>query len=306
MDSELALDLQGGTQIILEAQTADGSRADRRSSWTRRSRSSASASTPPVSARPRSRPQGGNNIVVQIPGQADEETRAAHRGSPRSSQLRAVLYAGAPATTFVGEDGKETPYPTPDPTSAVHADGIADQRQRPGVDHPRAAGRVPRLRLRRRRPTTRRTRPADEPLITCDADGTRQVHPRSGRARRIIDRRRRRFGLSSRPTASGRQHQVRRRRHRRPSARSASASTAPTAPLNQFAFVLDGHVLSAPVDERASSSTATRRSPATSRRRPSKIARRPAQVRRAAAELHGARAPTRSRRRSARSSCRSA
>ncbi|WP_371357833.1 hypothetical protein, partial [Salmonella sp. M205] len=31
-------------------------------------------------------------------------------------QLRAVLYTGSPATSFVGQDGQNTPYPTPDPS----------------------------------------------------------------------------------------------------------------------------------------------------------------------------------------------
>ena len=41
--------------------------------------------------------QAGNQIVVQIPGQADEETRNRIEASAQL-QLRAVLYAGDPAT----------------------------------------------------------------------------------------------------------------------------------------------------------------------------------------------------------------
>ena len=54
--------------------------------------------------------------------------------------------------------------------------------------------------------------PKDQPLITCEADGTRQVHPRTGRARRIVDQRRHlRPAADQRPV--GGQPQVRRRRH---------------------------------------------------------------------------------------------
>jgi preprotein translocase subunit SecD len=112
---ELALDLQGGTQIILEAKTPDGA-APTTDQMNQAAPSSVSASTRRVSAKPTS-PQAGNQIVVQIPGQADEETRKRIESSAQM-QLRAVLATTAASTSFVGQDGNSTPYPTPDPSLA--------------------------------------------------------------------------------------------------------------------------------------------------------------------------------------------
>ena len=68
--------------------------------------------------------EGGDNIVVQIPGQADEQTRQRIEASAQL-QLRAVLFAGEPATSFVGEDGTEAAAATAvvvAPTSAPPAE----------------------------------------------------------------------------------------------------------------------------------------------------------------------------------------
>ena len=146
---ELALDLQGGTQIILEAQTADGAapteeQLNQAVTIIRQRVDASGVGEADVTT------EGGKNIVVQIPGTADEQTRQRIEASAQL-QLRAVLVAGQPATTFVGEDGKETPYPTPDPSLAADTDGVAHERQRCRVDHARAAGGVPRVRLQQRR-----------------------------------------------------------------------------------------------------------------------------------------------------------
>src|SRR5690606_26482531 len=114
--------------------------------------------------------QAGNQIVVQIPGQADEETRKRIEASAQL-QLRAVLHADSPSTSFMGEDGTATPYPTPDPTlpatptaqptdgsdlnwitPALQAQFLAYDCSDPANDPANA--------------------PKDEPLITCEADGT--------------------------------------------------------------------------------------------------------------------------------------
>ena len=111
---ELALDLQGGTQIILEANTPDGAEPSveqmaQAATIIRQRIDASGVSEADVTT------QAGNQIVVQIPGVADEETRNRIEASAQL-QLRAVLFTGAPATSFVGEDGTATPYPTPDPT----------------------------------------------------------------------------------------------------------------------------------------------------------------------------------------------
>jgi len=110
----LALDLQGGTQIILEAQTADGSdpttdQMNQAVTIIRQRVDASGVGEADVTT------QSGNQIVVQLPGVANEEQRNRIEASAQL-QLRAVLLAGNPANTFVGNDGKTTPYPTPAPT----------------------------------------------------------------------------------------------------------------------------------------------------------------------------------------------
>lgn len=238
---ELALDLQGGTQIILEANTPEGAAptADQmtQAATIIRQRIDASGvSEADVTT------QAGNQIVVQIPGVADEETRNRIEASAQL-QLRAVLFAGAPATSFVGDDGEETPYPTPDPalnatpttaptngsdpawvTDALYAQFLAYDCADPANDPANA--------------------PKDQPLITCEGDGSIKyiLGPVELDGSSIDDAT---FGMqqnngqwavnltfdSEGTTTFG---QISQRLY------------GATAPLNQFAFVLDGYVLSAP------------------------------------------------------------
>ncbi|MDP3950513.1 MAG: protein translocase subunit SecD, partial [Microbacterium sp.] len=112
---ELALDLQGGTQIVLGAVTEDGAdptqeQLDQAAAIIRQRVDAAGVAEADVAT------EGGRNIVVQIPGTADEETRARIQASAQL-EFRSVLYVGDPATEFVGEDGNATPYPTPDPSA---------------------------------------------------------------------------------------------------------------------------------------------------------------------------------------------
>ena len=111
---ELALDLQGGTQIVLEAQTEDGvapsdEQMQQAVTIIRQRVDASGVGEADVTT------EGGTNIVVQIPGEADEQTRERIEASAQL-QLRAVLFAGSAPNTYVGEDGNATPYPTPDPT----------------------------------------------------------------------------------------------------------------------------------------------------------------------------------------------
>ncbi len=109
---ELALDLQGGTQIVLAASTPDGAnpsqeQLDQAASIIRQRVDAAGVAEAEVAV------EGGRNIVVAIPGNADEETRARIQASAQL-ELRAVLMVlgnGIPA--FVGEDGETTPLPRP-------------------------------------------------------------------------------------------------------------------------------------------------------------------------------------------------
>lgn len=238
---ELALDLQGGTQIILEAQTADGAapteeQLNQAVTIIRQRVDASGVGEADVTT------EGGKNIVVQIPGQADEETRQRIEASAQL-QLRAVLGATQAATTFVGEDGKETPYPTPDPTlestptpsptngsdlawltPAVQAAFLAYDCASPENDPANA--------------------PKDQPLITCDPERVVKyvLGPVELDGSSISDAT---FGLEQQ---SG-QWAVN-LKFDDPGTKTFGEISqrlyGANPPLNQFAFVLDGYVLSAP------------------------------------------------------------
>lgn len=242
---ELALDLQGGTQIVLEARTEGADPTSEQLAQAvaiMRQRVDASGvGESEIST------QGVDNIVVQIPGVADEQTRERIQASAQL-ELRSVIFASGPTNTFVGEDGAETPYPTPDPAlnpspTAEPTDGsdpswvsdllwaqfLAYSCDDPAND-PSSA-------------------PADQPLITCDATGTAKyiLGPVEMTGDRIVDATNgvdpnngqwnvqltfddvgaRTFGeVSQRLFSIGQQN--------------------PEDPRSQFAFVLDGQIISAP------------------------------------------------------------
>jgi preprotein translocase subunit SecD len=237
----LALDLQGGTQIILEAQSANGTapttdQMNQAVTIIRQRIDASGVGEANVTT------EGGKNIVVQIPGQADEQTRKRIEASAQL-QLRAVLYAGAPATTFVGSDGKSTPYPTPDPslratptvaptngsdtnwiTPELQAQFLAYDCKNP-ANNPADA-------------------PKDKPLITCDLNDQVKyiLGPVELDGSSISDAT---YGLNQQNgqwTVNLKFNDAGTKTFGQISQRLYGA----TAPLNQFAFVLDGSVLSAP------------------------------------------------------------
>ena len=106
---ELALDLQGGTQIILKANTEAGEpSADQMAQAVTIIRQRVDASGV---AEAEVTTEGGRNIVVAIPGKADEETRNRIQASAQM-ELRPVLLATGSSTTSIGEDGVPTPNPS--------------------------------------------------------------------------------------------------------------------------------------------------------------------------------------------------
>lgn len=238
---ELALDLQGGTQIILEAQTEDGAdpsteQMNQAVTIIRQRVDASGVGEAEVTT------EGGKNIVVQIPGEADDETRQRIEASAQL-QLRPVLYAGAPANTFVGEDNEETPYPTPDPslqatptasptnasdpawiTPALQAEFLAydctDENNDPASE------------------------PADQPLITCSVDGSVKyiLGPVELDGSSISDAT---FGIQQ-TNGVWAVNLTFDDQGTETFGDISQRLYGATAPLNQFAFVLDGYVLSAP------------------------------------------------------------
>jgi preprotein translocase subunit SecD len=242
---ELALDLQGGTQIVLEAQTEDADpTAEQLAQAVAIMRQRVDASGVGESEIST---QGASNIVVQIPGVADEATRERIQASAQL-ELRAVIYASGPTNTFVGEDGEETPYPTPDPS--LNATPTAEPSN--GSDAAWVSDRLwaEFLAYSCADPANDpSSAPADQPLITCDTAGTAKyilgpvemtgdsivdatngVDPQNGQWNVQLtfdDEGAQTFGeISQRLYGIGQQN--------------------PSDPRSQFAFVLDGSIISAP------------------------------------------------------------
>jgi preprotein translocase subunit SecD len=113
---ELALDLQGGTQIVLSAVTPDGAdpTAEQLNQAVKIIRQRVDASGV---AEAEITTEGGRRIVVQTPGTASAEQRARIEASAQM-ELRAVIMRNGENTgEFIGSgDGLPTLYPTPDPT----------------------------------------------------------------------------------------------------------------------------------------------------------------------------------------------
>lgn len=242
---ELALDLQGGTQIVLSAETEDGAtpsseQLDQAAAIIRQRVDASGVAEADITT------EGGRNIVVQIPGKADEQTRQRIQSSAQL-EFRPVLATTAATTSFVGDDGNETPYPTPDdslsttptaqPTDASDLSWVSDRLAaeylaydcaNPANDPSRA--------------------PQDQPLIACDpggqakfilgpteltgtaiSDATAGRDPKSGAW--IVQLTMNGEGTDAFGKVSTRLNQNR---------------IANLTPRDQFAFVLDGSVISAP------------------------------------------------------------
>lgn len=238
---ELALDLQGGTQIILEAQSGDGAtpspeQMNQAVTIIRQRVDASGVGEADVTT------EGGRNVVVQIPGEADDATRERIEASAQL-QLRAVLSANQPANTFIGEDGQETPYPSPDPSLAATPSVEPTNGSDPNWITPKLQAEM--LAYDCADPANDPANaPPDEPLITCDVDGTVKyiLGPVELDGSSISDAS---FGLeqqTGRWAVNLRFDDAGTKTFGDISQRLYGA----TPPLNQFAFVLDGSVLSAP------------------------------------------------------------
>jgi preprotein translocase subunit SecD len=242
---KLALDLEGGTQIILKPNIEDGSQATQEQlnqavSIIRQRVDASGVSEAEVNTE-------GNNVVVSIPGEADEETRKRIEASAKL-EFRPVLVAGQPSNTFVGEDGEETPYPTPDPAlpstpTAKPTDASDLSQVTPALQaafqafdcgKPIEAGVV---------------QPADGPIIACEADGSVKyiLGPVEVEGSQITD-----ATNGMRTTQSGAttgEWAVNLRFNSEGTQEFADVTSRLNglqSPQNQFAIVLDNQVISAP------------------------------------------------------------
>lgn len=186
---KLALDLEGGTQITLAPQVASGEdvtqeQLDQAVAIIRQRVDAGGVSEAEINT------QGGQNIVVSIPGEPDPATLERIRSSAKL-EFRAVLLADAASNSTIGAEG-DTVDPsaapsdgaTPDPSAEAPTDPSAD----PSADPAPSASPTDASDLAWVSPEIQSTfdsfdcasldvvganvAPVDEPLVTCEQDST--------------------------------------------------------------------------------------------------------------------------------------
>lgn len=166
---ELALDLQGGTQLTLAAQNTEGGsvtsqQLDQAVNIIRQRINATGVSESQINT------QGTNNIVVSIPGKPDKATIDRIEAAAKLT-FRPVLYTEAATNTSVGDNGSKaspTPYsppaslaatPSAKPSNASDLNWVTPKLQDLYTNYNCKA------------PDDVTTSPDDEPLVTCDQDG---------------------------------------------------------------------------------------------------------------------------------------
>ena len=236
---ELALDLQGGTQIVLEAQTDGASPSSEQMSQAvtiiRERVDASGVSEAEVTT------QGANNIVVQIPGEADDATRERIEASAQM-QLRKVLGATQASTTYVGEDGESTPYPTPDPSLEATPTVEPTSGNDPAWITPALQAEF--LAYDCANPADQSSVSNDQPLIACDESGSAKylLGPLEidgsaiTDAQAVVDQQNGQWAVQLRFDDEGTEL----------FSTVSQELYGQSEPYNMFAFVLDGQVISAP------------------------------------------------------------
>ena len=249
---KLALDLEGGTQIILAPVLSNGQQVqqqqlDQAVSIIRQRIDASGISESEIST------EGANNIVVSLPGTPDEATLARIKASAKLD-FRPVLVAGAPTNTVVGADGKSTPAPSPAP----NLQSTPSTKPTNGSDEawvtPALQAQYDAFSCSSDAAKVTNTAPADKPLITCDDKGTTKyiLGPVEVRGQDISDAS---SGLvQSQSGVSTGQWGVNIVFNSAGTKAFADVTTrlnGLTGAQNQFAIVLDGKVISAPATQAA-------------------------------------------------------
>jgi preprotein translocase subunit SecD len=249
---KLALDLQGGTQIILTPQVTEGKavtpeQLNQAVAIIRQRVDSAGVSEAEINT------QGSNNIVVSIPGTPDQDTINRIEASAKLD-FRAVIETSQATTEFIGKDGKSTPIPAPDPnlpsTPSVKPTDASD----PNWVSPLLQAQYDAFSCTSEAAKNASSAPTDAPLITCDESGTVKflLGPVEITGAQIADAS---SGVIQTSTgASTGQWAVYMTFN--PAGTKAFADVTTrlaglTGARNQFAIVLDGKVISAPATKSA-------------------------------------------------------
>ena len=169
---KLALDLEGGTQIVLSPKLESGESVSSEQmsqavSIIRQRVDASGVSEAEINT------QGNNNIVVSIPGQPDDATLQRIQSSAKL-EFRPVLETGAPtATTFVGTDGVTTPAPTAVPSGLASVPATSPTSgSDPAWVTPLLQAQYDVYQCSSSNSQQTNAAPANEPLITCDVTNT--------------------------------------------------------------------------------------------------------------------------------------
>ncbi|CAN5178348.1 protein translocase subunit SecD [soil metagenome] len=172
---KLALDLEGGTQIILapkleSGQTVTADQLDQAVAIIRQRIDASGVSEAEINT------QGSQNIVVSIPGRPDDETLRRIESSAKL-EFRPVIYTDAAATSAVddgsadGSTASPTPTPSPEPSLATTPTAEPTDASDPNWVSPALYADYQAFDCSTLDKVQTNVAPADEPLITCDADG---------------------------------------------------------------------------------------------------------------------------------------
>ncbi len=166
---KLALDLEGGTQIVLtptlqSGETVSEEQLTQAVSIIRQRIDAAGVSESEINT------QGSNNIVVSIPGQPDDQTLARIQASAKLD-FRPVLVAGSPSSEQIGADGS-----TITPSYDASLPNVPSITPSNGSDlnwiTPELESRFLAFNCSADVSQTVNSAPANEPLVTCDDTNT--------------------------------------------------------------------------------------------------------------------------------------
>ncbi|OII13994.1 protein translocase subunit SecD [Curtobacterium sp. MCBA15_008] len=167
---ELALDLQGGTQLTLAAQNTEGGsvtnqQLDQAVNIIRQRINATGVSESQINT------QGTNNIVVSIPGKPDKATIDRIEAAAKLT-FRPVLYTEAATSSSVGGDADSSASPTPySPPASLAATPSAKPSNASDLNWVTPKLQDLYTNYDCKAPDDVTTAPDDEPLVTCDADG---------------------------------------------------------------------------------------------------------------------------------------
>jgi preprotein translocase subunit SecD len=255
---KLALDLEGGTRIVLQAQVAEGQtvtqeQLDQAVSIIRQRVDASGVSEAEIST------QGSANIEVLIPGTPDKATLERLQSSSKL-EFRPVLLAGAPTADTSGDGSTPTPTPTPTDSATPTPTPIPTENSTPAptpTDGSDPAYITPELQAAYDSfncadvdATDANVAPADEPLITCQDNGSEKflLGPVEVDGAEITD------AFSGQESGSGGVNTGRWAVNLRFTQKGGEDIKALSTriislpdPRNRFAAVLDGYVITAPV-----------------------------------------------------------